>query len=113
VVRGADLLDNTARQIYLQRRLHLPTPQYLHTPLVCASDGHKLSKQNGAQAVDLSDPLRALNHAAAVLGLPPQSGTLEQALAHWTAVTAEVGAQGLWGAASRRSAAAGAGLTPT
>jgi len=61
--------------------------------------------------VDLSDPLRALNHAAAVLGLPPQSGTLEQALAHWTAVTAEVGAQGLWGAASRRSAAAG--LTPT
>lgn len=112
VVRGADLLDNTARQIYLQRCLHLPTPQYLHTPLVCASDGHKLSKQNGAQAVDLSDPLRALNHAAAVLGLPPQSGTLEQALAHWTAVTAEVGAQGLWGAASRRSAAAGAGLTP-
>uniref|UniRef100_UPI0022300E6A glutamate--tRNA ligase family protein n=1 Tax=Klebsiella aerogenes TaxID=548 RepID=UPI0022300E6A len=56
VVRGADLADNTPRQIALQQALGLPTPHYLHTPLVLAADGHKLSKQNGAAALDLSDP---------------------------------------------------------
>jgi glutamyl-Q tRNA(Asp) synthetase len=71
VVRGEDLADNTARQIALQRALGLPTPSHLHTPLVLASDGHKLSKQNGAQALDLADPLAALQAAAAVLGLAP------------------------------------------
>ena len=69
VVRGEDLADNTPRQIYLQRALGLPTPSYLHTPLVRGADGEKLSKQNGAQAVDTSDPLHALNAAAQVLGL--------------------------------------------
>ncbi len=53
IVRGEDLADNTARQILLQRALGYPTPQYLHTPLVLAADGHKLSKQNGAQALAL------------------------------------------------------------
>ncbi len=57
VVRGADLADNTARQILLQRALGLPTPRYLHTPLVLGKDGQKLSKQNGAQAVDTRRPL--------------------------------------------------------
>jgi glutamyl-Q tRNA(Asp) synthetase len=71
VVRGADLADNTARQILLQRALALPTPSYLHVPLVLGADGHKLSKQNGAQAIDLSDPLAALRGAARVLQLPP------------------------------------------
>jgi len=71
VVRGEDLADNTARQIVLQRLLGLPTPSYLHTPLVLAADGHKLSKQNGATALDLRDPVGALRAAAAVLGLPP------------------------------------------
>ena len=69
-MRGEDLADNTPRQILLQRRLRLPTPAYLHTPLVLAADGHKLSKQNGAAALDLRDPLAALQLAGAVLGLP-------------------------------------------
>ena len=71
VVRGEDLADNTARQILLQRALGLPTPAYLHTPLVLAADGRKLSKQNGAMPLDLHDPVAALQRAAAVLGLPP------------------------------------------
>jgi glutamyl-Q tRNA(Asp) synthetase len=70
VVRGADLADNTPRQIWLQRRLGLPTPRYLHTPLVLGANGEKLSKQNGAQAVDLSSPLHAVQAAGHALGLP-------------------------------------------
>ena len=70
VVRGEDLADNTPRQMLLQQALGLPTPIYMHTPLVLGADGEKLSKQNGAQALDLSDPSAALNQAALVLGLP-------------------------------------------
>ena len=91
VVRGQDLADNTARQIWLQRCLGLPTPHYLHTPLVPGPDGAKLSKQNGAQALDLSDPLRALNAAAAVLGWPAQSASVPEALGTWTAMVADNG----------------------
>ncbi len=83
VVRGEDLADNTARQILLQRALGTPTPQYLHTPLVLALDGHKLSKQNGATPLDLSQPLLALNAAAQCLGLAPATGSLSQALQGW------------------------------
>ncbi|HSV53937.1 MAG TPA: tRNA glutamyl-Q(34) synthetase GluQRS [Burkholderiaceae bacterium] len=83
VVRGEDLTDNTARQIVLQHALGLPTPRYLHTPLVLAADGQKLSKQNGAQALDTAQPLAALNAAAAVLGLPAAAGPVPQALGHW------------------------------
>ena len=72
VVRGEDLADNTARQILLQQALRVATPVYLHTPLVRAADGHKLSKQNGAQALDLADPMVALRAAGVVLGLPDQ-----------------------------------------
>jgi glutamyl-Q tRNA(Asp) synthetase len=71
VVRGEDLADNTARQLLLQRALGLPEPKHLHTPLVLAADGHKLSKQNGALALDLSEPVAALRAAGQVLGLPP------------------------------------------
>ncbi|XHS76611.1 tRNA glutamyl-Q(34) synthetase GluQRS [Burkholderiaceae bacterium UC74_6] len=69
VVRGEDLADNTPRQILLQRLLDLPTPRYLHTPLVLGENGEKLSKQNGAAALDLSDPAAALRQAAQALGL--------------------------------------------
>jgi len=71
VVRGLDLMDNTARQILLQHALGVGTPRYLHTPLVAAASGEKLSKQNGAQAFDESRPALALSAAAVHLGLPP------------------------------------------
>lgn len=74
IVRGEDLADNTPRQIALQRALGLPTPRYLHTPLVLAADGQKLSKQNGAAALDLSDPAARLREAAEQLGLPVPAG---------------------------------------
>ncbi len=85
VVRGEDLTDNTARQILLQQALRLPTPRYLHTPLVLGANGEKLSKQNGALALDTTDPLAALNHAAGVLGLPEHAGSATDALNAWVA----------------------------
>jgi glutamyl-Q tRNA(Asp) synthetase len=84
VVRGEDLADNTPRQILLQQALGLPMPHYLHTPLVLGDNGEKLSKQNGAQALDLSNPLAALNQAAASLGLPPNTQTRYETLSQWT-----------------------------
>ena len=83
VVRGEDLADNTARQILLQRSLGLPTPRYRHTPLVLGARGEKLSKQNGARAIDTTDPLAALNAAAALLGLPGQPRSNSDALSAW------------------------------
>ena len=93
VVRGADLLDSTPRQIYLQRLLHLPTPHYLHVPVVTNAIGEKLSKQTGAQALDLLEPVKELRDAAQVLGLPidaPQSiaDFWRQALAAWSRLPA-------------------------
>lgn len=95
VVRGADLADNTPRQIALQRALALPTPRYLHTPLVLAADGHKLSKQNGAAALDTADPPARLREAAAALGLHLPAGrsrdeTLAEAVQQWRAAQATV-----------------------
>jgi len=84
IVRGADLTDNTARQILLQHALGLPTPSYMHTPLVLGENGEKLSKQNGAEALDTSDPLHALNRAAQILGLTPCTTSIADALQQWT-----------------------------
>jgi glutamyl-Q tRNA(Asp) synthetase len=91
-VRGEDLADNTPRQIHLQRCLGLPVPRYLHTPLVLGPHGEKLSKQNGAQALVLDDPLAVLRAAGRVLGLPQlhaddAAGWLAAAVAGWRAVT--------------------------
>jgi len=77
VVRGEDLLESTARQIYLQQLLGYPTPRYLHVPVVNNALGEKLSKQTGAQPLDTTQPLSALLQAAAHIGLrlerPPTS----------------------------------------
>ncbi|GAB4087632.1 glutamyl-Q tRNA(Asp) synthetase [Hydrogenophaga soli] len=86
VVRGADLLDNTPRQLLLQRALGLPHPVYLHTPLVLGANGEKLSKQNGAAPLVLDNPaavLAALNAAAIALGLPLHPGPVAEALGVW------------------------------
>jgi len=69
VVRGADLLESTARQIYLQRLPNKKTPQYLHVPVITNDRGEKLSKQTGAQALDISKPVSTLLDAAHALEL--------------------------------------------
>ncbi len=69
VVRGADLLDSTARQIWLQHTLGVPTPRWMHVPVVTNAEGEKLSKQTGAEALDPARPLDALHAAARHLGL--------------------------------------------
>jgi glutamyl-Q tRNA(Asp) synthetase len=90
IVRGEDLADNTARQIGLQAALGLPMPQYLHVPLVLAEDGQKLSKQNGAKALDINTHeswLRELNATATALGLSRQPNAhtaLGESLMAWT-----------------------------
>ncbi len=87
VVRGEDLADNTARQILLQRALGLAQPQYLHTPLVLGANGEKLSKQNGAQPLDTSQPQALLETAGRTLGLQLQASSpaqwLENAVGQW------------------------------
>jgi glutamyl-Q tRNA(Asp) synthetase len=91
VVRGADLLDSTPRQIYLQRRLGVPTPTYLHLPVVLDASGHKLGKSLQALPVDEREPWPALTAAWDFLGqergaLAPigaPAHALQQALRHF------------------------------
>ena len=78
VVRGADLLDSTPRQILLQRLLGMPTPCYAHLPVAVNAAGEKLSKQTRAVALDARRPVPALLSALEFLGqMPP--GELAQA----------------------------------
>lgn len=68
VVRGADLLDSTPRQIALQRALGLPTPAYAHLPLILDEEGRKLSKSLASLPVDGDDPFPTLTRAWRALG---------------------------------------------
>jgi glutamyl-Q tRNA(Asp) synthetase len=87
VVRGEDLADNTPRQIHLQRALGLPPPSYLHTPLVRAADGEKLSKGHGAKAI--VPGAAALRGALSALELDARGASpdelLAAAVAQWRA----------------------------
>ena len=82
VVRGADLLDSTARQIHLQRLLGVPTPRYLHVPVAADAKGEKLSKQTGARPIDVRRAGDELRAALRFLG-QPESASLEEALRGW------------------------------
>ena len=91
VVRGADLLDSTARQLHLQALLGLPHPTYAHLPVATNAAGEKLSKQTLARAIDDLPPAAALLAALRFLGQAPPAA-LEQAplaevwtwaLTHW------------------------------
>jgi glutamyl-Q tRNA(Asp) synthetase len=87
VVRGADLLDSTARQIHLQRLLGLPTPDYLHLPVAVNAAGEKLSKQTGAGAAgpeSIAAALAFLGHAPPAEMRPaPAAELLAWGAAHW------------------------------
>lgn len=102
VVRGADLIGSTARQVLLQRLLSLPTPHYLHVPLVTDPQGRKLSKSEGAAALDLNDPVATLEAASVHLGLP-QTGAHDVA-AFWSRATDAWRASGWIGTRADKSA---------
>ena len=91
VVRGADLLDSTPRQIYLQKLLSLPTPAYLHLPVAVNGRGEKLGKQTLAPAVGRINPAARLCEVLEFLGQAPPTGLKDAgldafwmwAIAHW------------------------------
>jgi len=91
VVRGADLLDSTPRQIWLQQQLGLPIPRYAHVSVAVTAAGEKLAKQTGAPPVDALPPARALCAALDFLGQQPPTELTSAdvatvwawALAHW------------------------------
>lgn len=91
VVRGADLIASTPRQIWLQQQLGVTTPDYAHLPVATNAAGEKLSKQTLARALDADHPGRELARALAFLGQQPPE-ELERlppaevwawAIAHW------------------------------
>jgi glutamyl-Q tRNA(Asp) synthetase len=82
VVRGADLLDSTPRQIYLQRLLGLATPRYLHVPVLVNARGEKVSKQTGAASLALHERDRAIGKALRFLG-QRETDRLDEAVRNW------------------------------
>jgi glutamyl-Q tRNA(Asp) synthetase len=88
VVRGADLIDSTARQILLQQHLGSATPRYAHVPVAVNAAGEKLSKQTGAAPIDATQGATAIARALLFLGQPPPADLppddlLPWALGHW------------------------------
>lgn len=88
IIRGADLLDSTPRQIWLQKCLQLPTPGYAHLPVVTKKNGQKLSKRNRSDPLRQSDRLLSLRLALGFLGHQPPmldwNSTWQWALKNWT-----------------------------
>ena len=74
VVRGADLLDNTPRQIYLQRLLGLDTPRYAHLPVLTEPGGQKLAKSSRSVAVEDGPVIPQLVRLFELLKLSPPRG---------------------------------------
>jgi glutamyl-Q tRNA(Asp) synthetase len=91
VVRGADLLDNTPRQLFLIESLGLSAPSYAHVPLITHADGAKLSKQTGAPAVTASQAPGNLLNALRMLGTPAPAAAL-----HWSCEDILQWAKGAW-----------------
>jgi len=81
VVRGADLLDNTPRQIYLQQELGLPTPIYAHVPVLVEADGSKLAKSARSMRLDPERVMPQLMRVFALLGLDPPSAIADGGIA--------------------------------
>jgi glutamyl-Q tRNA(Asp) synthetase len=81
IVRGADLLDNTPRQIYLQRQLRLPLPAYAHVPVLTEPDDSKLAKSRRSVRLDAAQPRPQLLTVLAMLGLPAPAGLARAPLA--------------------------------
>ena len=81
VLRGADLLDSTPRQIFLQHVLGYPTPHYAHLPVLTNAQGEKLSKQTLAEAIDCAAPVTAMLHALRLLGQQPAAELADASVA--------------------------------
>ncbi|WP_347568934.1 tRNA glutamyl-Q(34) synthetase GluQRS [Methylomonas sp. EFPC3] len=92
IVRGCDLLESTPKQIYLQKLLGFPEPNYLHVPVIVDRAGQKLSKQTRAEAVTATSPRQTLFMLLSLLGQnPPPTlkqaeipAILDWAVAHWS-----------------------------
>jgi len=83
VVRGADLLDSTCKQICLQRALKLESPEYMHLPVVLSADGKKLSKREKSDPLRSMDPVECISKALCFLGQQaPVNLPLQQLLSH-------------------------------
>ncbi len=83
IVRGADLIESTARQIYLQRLLGYSTPRYAHVPVALGAQGEKLSKQTGAAPMDERNGAQNLLRALDFLGMPAPAGISTADLLPW------------------------------